>query len=181
MSELDTMRRAQMYIDKLAQGIDPVSGREIPNDSVLNNVQLVRCFFYISGVLQRTINMEDRRQETERKQEFAITPQRLAGIQVKPYAIRITEFTKLLYESVGDPGMKQPNPTRFTNWLLEEGFLVRGVEANGKSCRVPTKAGEKIGITARELQGKYGSHLAIFYGPEAQRFLLDHYWTIVAK
>lgn len=181
MTELDTMRRAQMYIDKLAQGIDPVSGREICNDSVLNQVQLVRCFFYISGVLQRVIDREDRMQEVAHKRRFSITPQYLAEISVKPYEIGITEFTRLIYEAAGDPNMRQLNPTRFSNWLLEEGFLTKGVDSSGRSCRVPTKEGEKIGITAREVQGKYGRHLAIFYRPEAQQFLLDHYWVIVAK
>ena len=48
MTELETIQRAKMYLDKLAQGIDPISGQEIPNDSVLNNVRLARCFFYVS-------------------------------------------------------------------------------------------------------------------------------------
>ena len=42
MTELETMQRAKMYLDKLARGIDPISGREIPNDSELNNVRLAR-------------------------------------------------------------------------------------------------------------------------------------------
>ena len=45
MTELETMQRAKMYLDKLAQGIDPISGDEVPEDSVLNNVRLARCFF----------------------------------------------------------------------------------------------------------------------------------------
>lgn len=45
MTELEIMQRAKMYLDKLAQGIDPISGQEIPNDSVLNNVRLARWLF----------------------------------------------------------------------------------------------------------------------------------------
>lgn len=55
MTELETMQRAKMYLDKLAQGIEPISGQEIPNDSVLNNVRLARCFFYVSGILDQVI------------------------------------------------------------------------------------------------------------------------------
>ena len=51
MTELEIMQRAKMYMEKLAQGIDPISDQEIPEDSVLNNVRLARCFFYVSGVL----------------------------------------------------------------------------------------------------------------------------------
>ena len=43
MTELEIMHRAKMYMEKLAQGIDPISDQEIPEDSVLNNVRLARC------------------------------------------------------------------------------------------------------------------------------------------
>ena len=56
MTELEIMQRAKMYLDKLAQGIDPISGDEVPEDSVLNNVRLARCFFYVSGILQQVID-----------------------------------------------------------------------------------------------------------------------------
>ncbi|MCI7727485.1 MAG: hypothetical protein MSH58_10195 [Clostridiales bacterium] len=55
MTELEIMQRAKMYMDKLAQGIDPISDQEMPEDSVLNNVRLARCFFYVSGVLDQVI------------------------------------------------------------------------------------------------------------------------------
>ena len=55
MTELETMQRAKMYMDKLAQGIDPITDRELPEDSALNNVRLARCFFYVSDVLGQVI------------------------------------------------------------------------------------------------------------------------------
>ena len=55
MTELETVQRAKMYMDKLAQGIDPISGQELPEDSALNNVRLARCFFYVSGILEQVI------------------------------------------------------------------------------------------------------------------------------
>lgn len=53
MTELEIMQRAKMYMEKQAQGIDPISDQEIPEDSVLNNVRLARCFFYYSTDAQR--------------------------------------------------------------------------------------------------------------------------------
>ena len=55
MTELDILIHAKDYIDKLAQGIDPISGQEVPEDSVINQARLVRCFFYVSGVLQKIL------------------------------------------------------------------------------------------------------------------------------
>ena len=53
MTELETVQRAKMYMDKLAQGIDPISGQELPEDSALNNVRLARCFFYVPAFWSR--------------------------------------------------------------------------------------------------------------------------------
>ena len=49
MTELETMQRAKMYLDKLARGIDPITDREMPEDAVLNNVRICRCLHYVSG------------------------------------------------------------------------------------------------------------------------------------
>ena len=74
MTELETMQRAKMYMDKLAQGIDPISDLELPEDSALNNVRLARCFFYVSGILDQVIR-NGGQVGTVEKAEFSITPE----------------------------------------------------------------------------------------------------------
>ena len=55
MNELEKLQRARMYINKLANGIDPLNGQSIESDSLLNNVRLSRCFFYVAEVLDSVI------------------------------------------------------------------------------------------------------------------------------
>ena len=54
-TELDTIKHAKEYIDKLANGIDPFTDKPVPDDDIVNNVKLSRCFFYISGILDKVI------------------------------------------------------------------------------------------------------------------------------
>ena len=54
-TELEKLERAKLYIEQLANGIDPISGRELPEDSALNQVRLSRCFFYVAEVLGQVI------------------------------------------------------------------------------------------------------------------------------
>ena len=56
MTELETLKRAKMYIDSLARGVDPISGQPAEDDSVINNVRISRCLFYVSDVLEKVIN-----------------------------------------------------------------------------------------------------------------------------
>ncbi len=48
-TELETMKHAKEYIDKLANGIDPFTDKPVSDGDIINNVKLSRCFFYISG------------------------------------------------------------------------------------------------------------------------------------
>ena len=179
MTELEIMQRAKMYMDKLAQGIDPISGQEIPDDSVLNNVRLARCFFYVSGILDQVIANGGRVISGEKN--FYITQEEISRLQLSQEALRITQLADRITDGVNDPARKRLKATTITNWLTEKGFLEKRVDEAGKSKRLPTAAGEQLGLYVREMQGKTGSFQAVYYGANAQRFILDHLMDILRE
>lgn len=173
MTELEIMQRAKMYMEKLAQGIDPISDQEIPEDSVLNNVRLARCFFYVSGVLEQVIAVGGKVVSTPSK-DFFITDEELRRVNPSREPLRITQFVALVMNAVNDPDRKRLKITTITNWLIEKGFMSKQADAEGKSKRLPTAMGERIGLTVKLREGQYGTYQAVYYSAEAQRFLLDH-------
>ena len=178
MTELETVQRAKMYMDKLAQGIDPISGQDLPEDSALNNVRLACCFFYVSGILEQVIQNGGHVGAVE-KVDFMITPEQLANVKVSPYPIRITEFTEALLQAVGVSTMKKPSAIKVNNWLEQQGFLAKESTPDGKSRRIPTASGRSLGMTTQLRQSRDGEYLAIYYDSNAQRFLLDNLYTIL--
>lgn len=178
MTELETVQRAKMYMDKLARGIDPISGLELPEDSTLNNVRLARCFFYVSGILDQVIRNGGQVGAVE-KADFSITPEQLAMVQINPYPIRITEFTDALLQAIGTNTMKKPSAVKINNWLEHKGLLVKEPTPDGKSRRVPTAAGRSLGMTTQLRQSRDGEYLAIYYDANAQRYLLDNLFAIL--
>lgn len=175
MTELETMQRAKMYLNKLSRGIDPITDTEVPEDSVLNNVRLARCFSYVSGVLQQVIDHGGSVTAPRgHKRPFSITPQQLSQVTLPDHGLRITEFADLLLAAVKNPAMKRPNATVFTNWLVEQRFLQKVAGPDGKQQRIPTEAGLKLGLYTESRQSSYGTYEAVFYSPDAQRFLLEH-------
>lgn len=174
MTDLEVMQRAKMYMDKLAQEIDPISGNELPEESALNNVRLARCFFYVSGVLQQVIDNGGTVGSKPKKAEFSITPQQMAQIAPADRPLRITEFADMLLAASGNPDMKRPNTKTMTDWLLSKGFLTVQPGADGKPHRVPTEQGQRMGIFTQMRQGQYGEYQAVYYNTEAQAYLLEH-------
>lgn len=171
MTELETMQRAKMYLDKLAQGVDPITGQALPEDTVLNNVRLSRCFRYVSGVLDQVIANGGAIGE---KAPFAITREQMRGIPISDQPIRISEFVENINRAAGDPGRKKLKATDITNWLLEKGYLWKELGPDGKQRRVPTEQGNRCGITGQMVQGQNGPYIAISYNAAAQCMILDH-------
>ena len=180
MTELETMQRAKMYLDKLARGIAPITNREVPEDSALNNVRLSRCFSYVSDVLGQVIANGGTVGQPVRNVDFSITPEQLARVQIMDYPVRITEVTDALCQAVGDPQMKKPNVKRFTDWLMENGFMTQVTGPDGKSHRVPTEQGLRMGMSTKLRQSKDGEYQAVYYDRNMQRFLLDNLGAILA-
>ena len=40
MTELEKLKRAKMYIDKMANGINPIDGATAPDEDVINNIRV---------------------------------------------------------------------------------------------------------------------------------------------
>lgn len=171
MTELETMQRAKMYLDKLARGIDPITDKEVPEDSVLNQVRICRCLHYVSGVLEQVIANGGAIGE---KAPFTISRERMQMVHISEHPIRISDFTENINRAAADPSRKKLKATDITNWLLEQGYLQKELGPDGKQRRAPTELGQRWGITAQMQQGPNGYYLSISYDSNAQRLILDH-------
>lgn len=180
MTELEIMQRAKMYMDKLAQGVDPISWQPLPGDTALNQQRLRRCFAYVSDVLGRVIANGGEVVAVARNQPFVITPQQLAMVQLSREPVRITQLADLIAAAVNDPQMKKPSTTSITNWLLERGLLEKQLGADGKTRRIPTANGMALGLSAEKRMGAQGEYLAVYYNLNAQRFILDHLLEMIS-
>ena len=53
MTELEKIAYARTFMEKLANGINPLDDTPIPEGDIANNVRLSRCFFFVSDVLKK--------------------------------------------------------------------------------------------------------------------------------
>lgn len=179
MTELEKMQRAKMYMDRLANGINPITEAEVPEDSILNNVRLSRCFFYVSDILEQVIQnggvvRPQRAAPTPRRARFVLTEEQRNSFSVSADPISITELTGRLNGLIDSQAVSPLPRTAVTNWLLDKGFLEQAVQSDGKKRRVPTEQGTYIGLCSQLRQGPGGEYPVILYTADAQRFILDN-------
>lgn len=54
--ELTILKHAKTYIDKMADGINPLTNASVSKTDLINNDRISLCLQYVSGVLQQVIN-----------------------------------------------------------------------------------------------------------------------------
>ena len=171
-----------MYIDKLANGIDPIADKEMSNDTVLNNVRLARCFFYVSQVLEKVIQNggEVSVKNRYKKKPFMITKEQILNVEISNKPITISEFCKII-DSAVDDHISRLSPVKVTNWLVDKEFLQLIISNDGKKKKAVCDKSKLIGITEETRQGQYGSYTVNLYNADAQRFILDNLETILEE
>jgi len=181
MTDLELLRHAKDYIDQLANGIDPISGNEMPGDTVLNQVRLTRCFFYVSDILRQVIENGGQVRARVKKEPFSLTPEQRAKI---PIYIRPQPVSRFLEGLNGQIDLRTTRklPVRaITGWLVDMGYLEVQMDAEGRHVKSPTEEGMQIGLSLGPRHGPNGDYFVVLYDEEAQRFIVDNLDAIIAR
>lgn len=173
MDEREKIAYAKSFIDKMAEGINPLTGEQIPDGELLNNVRISRCLFYVSEILGKAISYEE-------------TPQKKAvKSKIKRYVWK-DEFAELFRFSnepvymkyiVGnfdelnaEEGIKFPR-VALSRWLFA-GNYIEEIEKNGKNYKFPTQKGLDNGFLS-VYRDDYGSgYYALMYSLAAQKLIV---------
>ena len=182
MTELETMQRAKTYIDKLANGVDPLTDLPVRDDDVINNVRISRCLFYVSGVLGRLIqNNGEIKPPKKKKEAFRLTDGQLARFRFSDEPIPISEITRRFNELDKTEDHTQLKHTVLTKWLIGIGALREITRGNGTTRKDPTEQGRALGILTEQRTSQNQTYTVVLYNRQAQQFLVDHLPAILEE
>ena len=171
MAEVEKLIVAKFYCEKLANGIDPISDKPIPSDSVLNQVKLVRFFYFLKEYLNEELQGSSSKASSKPKnQSFLITREGLSEVEVSSKPISISEIAKRISQKT-KPTSKLFVCKWATDWLIQARFLAVSMIDDKK---YPTEAGKKIGISLEVRTRRSQEYRVIVYNEAAQQFLLDN-------
>ena len=187
MTEVEKIAYAKMFIDKLANGINPLDDTLIPEGDIANNVRLSRCFFYVSGILQKEIERERRKMPKEKRPPippFSITQEQLQNFECSPNPISATALGRkinwLVREDIEAKKMQPFSYRKINYWLRDVGMIEWREWHNGKQRRFPTPEGEAIGLILQIWENYGRSTPVIYFSEEAQRFIIDNIEAVMA-
>ena len=185
MTELEMIARAKMYVDKLANGINPIDDTIIPEQDIVNNVRLARCFFFVSDVLRRVLENGGTNPapgtKKVKKIPFSLsdTQRDMFVFSIKP--VSMSEIVGQLNSLANNESMQKISYRIVTEWLIEIGMLSWTTNSLGKSQKYPTVKGNQQGITVEERTGAQGAYHVVVYSTSAQHFIIEHLNDIITS
>ena len=176
MTEYEVLIHAKNYIDKMANGIDPLTDNPVPDSDLINNVRISRCLFYVSGVMQKAIESGMWAKPVKHKKaEFTLSEEKAADFSFSEKPIPISEIVNRINALVNEDEMKKLQYKVVTTWLLARGILETYTNMFGKESKRPTPNGESLGIKLEMRNGASGPYYVTVYDIQAQHFIIDLY------
>lgn len=178
MTDISKLGIAKAWIEKLANGINPLNDESVKDDDLINNVHISRCLFYVAELLGEikvapTVRRRDRR-------TFLLSQRDAANIPVSTPS-GIANFIRLI-NSYTPTEMKSLTATQLIKWLRNEGLLQEVLKENGRKTNLPTEKGRSLGITTKVTRNPDGIEFdRVMYSIDAQKFILKNIESITAS
>lgn len=181
MTELEKMQRAKMYIDKMANGINPIDDTSVADSDIINNIRISRCLFYVSDILGQVIDNNGVIGKVKSsKKAFYLSAESIGNFHFSATPIPVSEIARRLNDLADLNMCYKLKYTSITSWLIEIGVLESKSTADGRSIKRPTKQGKELGISVEKRVGMNGEYIVVVYNRDAQQFIVDNMEAIVA-
>ena len=161
------------YVERLADGCNPVNNVPLENEDILNNPNIIRCMYFIKDVLEEVrrnggvIGGKAGKAPTfpfpiEVLDEFAYTEDK-----------SITHVLNQIYEPIADMNVKKISVTKVTAALKEEGYLLDEPNPEtGKTRKIPSEKGKQLGIYLVEREYNGRMYESVTYNKNAQEYVV---------
>ena len=176
MTETEKIAYAKSFIDKLAEGINPLDGTPVPEGDLVNNVRISRCFYYVSDILRRICEkggVDMARRPTART-PFTLTEEIAENEVLSENPVTISVFARRMRYVADEYNMRRIPIHAIVNWLLTIEALTFVTHEDGKRAKVPTEKGMELGIILKRRMASFGEYDQVQYTIEAQRFIIDN-------
>ena len=162
------------YVERIADGCNPVNNVPLENDDILNNPNIIRCMYFIKDVLEevrRNGGMIGGRNGKEPRLPF---PTEILDKFTYSEDKSITHVLNQIYEPIADMNVKKVSVTKVTDTLKEEGYLMDAPNPEtGKTRKVPSVKGKEIGIYIVEREYNGRMYESVTYNHNAQEYVVN--------
>ena len=170
-SKLDV---AIKYVERIADGCNPVNNVPLENDDILNNPNIIRCMYFIKNVLEEVQRNGGMIGGKVGKEPVLPFPIEILDSFIYVEDTSITHVLNQVYEPIANMNVKKVSVTKVTATLKEEGYLLDEPNPEtGKTRKVPSMRGRELGIYTVEREYNGRMYESVIYNQNAQRYVVE--------
>jgi len=170
MADLELLNKAQDYIEKLANGINPLNGEKITDESVLNNIEIIRCLFHANYVLKQVIDNDGEigRKKQHTKTAFVYDEELIKQVYISPIPIVLSQIVTNIRSVFKNMRLYYKDVAPI---LYNKGILIDNPTGNPKFMASPEAA--DFGIWSEIKKGHRGEYQKTLFDEDGQRYVLE--------
>ena len=195
-AELKILERAEMYLRKLSNGVNPLTDESLVENDVCRQERISKCLLYVADYLQQKIAPKGSRQNDQKPQkklqprkvrelataELVLSDESLAKFECAEEPISVSGFVRKVNDLIpAGSGMMPLMYADVAEVLSQEGVLVKADGDKGKELNLPSPHGEELGFmkAEAEIRGRHAVYTKCDLN--AQKFILENIQKCVAQ
>ena len=192
-AESKILERAEMYLRKLACGVNPLTEETLPENDTCRQERISKCLLYVADYLQQIVcpkpkaakaekPLTPKRKREQANQELALTEETLTKFEFSEEPLSLSGIVRRVNALIPEgSGMMPLMYADVAEVLTQEGYLQKQEGVAGKETNLPTPQGEEKGFVRAEADIR--GHFSIYTkcNMDAQKFVIENIQKAVAQ
>lgn len=178
VDEFEKMEKAKNVLLKISKGVDPLSGEAIAENNFLNDPRIIRCFYFVTEVLDNVIQGVYRKTGS-RLPDFIITPEQKQRVTFPEGKIGVNEFSRQINQYIDTNASKKLTGMDLNKKLKKMGILTDKIIENGKTRTVINPNSAKYGLEMENRKYNGMEYEMVVINDQGKKYLLDNIETIM--
>lgn len=179
--DTEKIKKAKIVLDKMANGINPIDGSKIEQESFLNDPRIIRCLFYVNEILQMTVDdsLADKN-INRRKLPFIITEEEKQQAEFPQGNIGVNAFSQCINKVINPNTSKKLSGVELNRQLKKMGILAEEENPEGKKKTIVPPESMKYGINTELINYNGNEYEKVVFDSKGVSFLLDNLEKIMS-
>lgn len=165
--------KAKAILLKIANGINPVNGQPINDESFLHDPRIIRCFFYVAEVLNKVI--EGKANQTgNNPTTFSITDEEKKLVVFPDQRIGVNEIAKCINKVIDLNRSKKLTGVELNKQLKKMSILSEHKNEDGKSRTVTNEKSKDYGMEMEKRNYNGNEYEMVVFNELGKKFILEN-------
>jgi len=176
--EIEKIEKAKMILDKIAKGINPITGEQIEESSFLNDARIIRCFYFVAEVLD---NVQKGVYSSKKNKvgEFIITPEQKNLVEFPSGRIGVNEFSKCINQYIDISKSKKLTGVELNKRLKKLGIFSEESTGDGKTRTIINEKSIEYGFESERKSYNGNEYDMVMINDDGKKYLLENIEKII--